>query len=305
MRNIFYTAGSHGKFVKYLFDCYDAEKILDVQFNNNGNSHNQSNNRSNKSYDVCSKNWEDFFEKESQVSQKHYAIQWEGIEQFYYVLQCYTDRGASLKGSGIELMEKDLISYEKTYGVNVEISFILKKNFNFECDVQGHPPRSVLRNYFLLSFFTYFEHDHWKKNKDLIESSYEKIHLSQIWNYTSLQEKLFKIFNKTLDFKHVHEQFLDKNMPFKQLNQVKIIIDAVEKKKNIEICNLNVISEAYILFLLEFKYFDVPFLLGNTFFKSTQEIIEYVYYFPNYMKKPNNLFHKHYKYFTRNIDVDI
>jgi len=305
MRNILYTAGSHGNFLKYLFNCYDAEKILDIPFNKNGNAHNQQSNQTNKAYDICNKNMLDSFEKESQITHKHYTIQWEGIEQFYYVLQCYVDRGAKLTEAGIELMEKDLVNYEKIYGVNVEISSVLKKNFNFNCDTQGQPPRNVLRNYFLLSFFTYFEHIVWKKNKDLINLTYEKIHLVEIWNYTALQKSLFKIFNKTLDFKHVHEQFLDKNMPFKQLYQVKTIIDAIEKKENIEICNLNTISEAYILFVLERKYFDIPFLLGNTFFKSTQDIIEYVDYFPNYMKKPNNLFHKYYTYFTRNNNVDI
>jgi hypothetical protein len=305
MPNILYTAGSHGNFLKYLFDCYDAGKILDIPFNKNGNAHIQQNNQTNKAYDICNKTTLEYFKKESQITHKHYTIQWEGIEQFYYVLQCYTDRGAALTGSGIELMEKDLINYEKIYGVDVEISSILKKNFNFNCATQGQPPRNVLRNYFLLSLFTYFEHTHWKKNKELMGLNYEKIHLVEIWNYTSLQEILFKIFNKTVDFKHVHEQFLDKNLPLKQLYQVKNIIDAIEKKENIEISNLNTISEAYILFVLERKYFDIPFLLGNTFFKSTQDIIEYVDYFPNHMKKPNNLFHKYYNYFTRNNNVDI
>jgi DNA-binding ferritin-like protein (Dps family) len=305
MRNILYTAGSHGNFIKYLFDCYDVGKILDMPFNKNGNSHNQSRNQLNRIYDICNKNNLESFIKESKITHEHYAVQWEGIEQFYYVLQCYTDRGAALVDSGIELMEKDLINYENIYGVDVEISSILKKNFNFNCAAKGQPPRSVLRNYFLLSFFSHFEHTHWKKNKELTESNYKKIHLFEIWNYSFLQEKLFKIFNKILDFKHVHEQFLDKNIPLEQLRRVKIIIDAIEKKENIKICDLNIISEAYVLFLLECKYFDIPFLSGNNFFKTTQEIIEYADYFPNYMKKPNNLFFKYYKYFTRHNNVDI
>ena len=304
MSNIVYTAGSHGNFIKYLFDCYEDEKLLlDNPFNKNGNSHNQKNSQNNKVYDFCNSTMFENFKKQSETTHENYAIIWKSTEEFYYILQCYTDRGGTLTTSGISLIEENLIEYEKIYGVDVTISSVLKKYFNFDCVTQGQPPRNVLRNYFLLSFFTYFEHTCWKNNKELAQTDYKKITLDEIWNYNSLQKKLFEFFNKNLNFKHIHEQFLDKNIPFKQLNQANIILNSIEKKENIKICKLNIISEAYILFVLEYKYFDIPFLLGNSFFNNTQEIVEYIEYFPTHMKKPNNLFHIHYTHFARGKNV--
>ena len=113
------------------------------------------------------------------------------------------------------------------------------------------------------------------------------------------------LLNKNLDFQRQHQEFLNKNTPLKQVEQINKILKSVEHKENVEITGLNTISEAYLLFALECKYFDIPFLIGNTFFKNTREIIEYVDHFPTYMKKPNNLFFKHYKYFTKNGNVDL
>ena len=280
--------------------------MLPLVFNKNGNSHQHADIKSNNiNYDICNLGVEVGFKNQSQETDDCYAIVWQGLEQFCYVLQCYTDRGGLLQTLGIELLETNLIEYEAVYGVPVSISTVLKENFNFDCKMMGQPPRGVLRNYFLLSFFNYFDNICWKKNNELIQSTYKKINLSEILDYNSLQQRLDVVFNKNLDFKLEHREFLNKNTPLKQVEQINKILKAVEHKENVEITGLNTISEAYVLFMLECKYFDIPFLLANTFFKNTQEIIEYVDYFPAHMKKPNNLFFKHYKYFTRNSNVDL
>lgn len=305
MRNILYSAGSHGNFLKYLFDCYDAGKMLDIPFNDNGNSHNQQENKINRIYDFCNQYTYNKFKKESQVDNENYGIVWRGFHQFYYIIQCYIDRGAGLKQSGIELLEKNLLEYEKVYGVDVYISQSLKNNFNFDCAVQGQPPKQVLRNYFLLSFFTYFEHVCWKKNNEIINNNSKKINLEDMWDSKKLQENMFVIFCKKMDLQSVHEKFILRNKPLSQLRKVVRILEAIEKKENFEITDLNVISEAYILFVLECRHFDIPFLLGDNFFFDTKEIIEYVKFFPNYMKTPNNLFRINHKYFSRDKNVDL
>jgi hypothetical protein len=42
MNIILYTAGAHGRFLKFLFDCYTQGEILKTPFNKNGNSHNHN-----------------------------------------------------------------------------------------------------------------------------------------------------------------------------------------------------------------------------------------------------------------------
>jgi len=310
MNIILYTAGSHGRFLKFLFDCYTDGKILQTKFNANGNSHNHINTaggikENTIAFDTCYEEQFLAWQKMSIQGKNIYGILWQGLEDFYYILQAYNSRGGLLTEEGITLIENDLIEYEKVYGPKVYITKTLKKYFNFDCEKLGQPPRGLLRNYFLFCFFTYFEHICWIKNKELSNLShqnYTTINIKQLLNYPSLEQFFYKIFNKKLNFQSVHEEFLDKNIPLKQLNKVKQILDAIHKGDSMEIVGLNVISEAYILFFLECKYFDIPFLLGDSFFGNTKEFYNYIKYFPNHMKKPNNLFHTHYKHFRRQED---
>lgn len=310
MNVILYTAGSHGKFLKFLFDCYTHGKILETNFNKNGNSHrhpviDKNNHAQTLAFDICSSDqyaaWQNF----SNETKNIYGILWEGIEEFHYIVQAYTSRGSALTEDGINLIENDLKKYENIYGTKVYIAETLKKYFNFDCEKLGQPPRGLLRNYFLLCFFKYFEHICWLKNKELSRLShknYKTINLKQLLDYTALEKFFFKIFKTKLDFQSVHQEFLNKNIPLKQLYKVKEILNAIDKGDSLDIVGLNVVSEAYVLFFLECKHFDIPFLLGDSFFGNTIEFYDYIKYFPNYMKKPNNLFHTHHKHFRRQKD---
>ena len=307
MNIILYTAGSHGRFLKFLFDCYTDGKILQTQFNANGNSHSHiktadSTKENTIAFDTC--NEAQFLAWQKLLTQGNniYGILWQGLEEFYYILQAYNSRGGLLTQDGISLIENNLIEYEKVYGSTVYITKTLKKYFNFDSEKLGQPPRGLLRNYFLFCFFTYFEHICWIKNKELSNLShqnYTTINVKQLLDYTALEQFFYKIFNKKLNFQSVHEEFLDKNIPLKQLNKVKQILDAINKGDSMEIAGLNIISEAYILFFLECKYFDIPFNLGNNFFTNTKEIKEYIDHFPAYLKKPNNIFQKYFKFYQR------
>jgi len=298
-KNIAYTAGCHGNFIKYLFDCHDANRVLATPFNTNGNSHRRDDmGGRNINFDVC--NDIDRSRFTQYKTSKNYAITWQGFDSFFYAMSAYTDRGGSLGPSGIALMEEDLDHYMTTYGVEVHIGKFLKKQLNYDIDLHGHPPRGVLRNYFLMSFYTHFDHVLWIRNNELQKSGYHKIKLLDILDVNALKLNLRSIFGFTLDINAVHETFMSKNLPYKQLQLVNSVLDDVTKKKVIKkISGLNVISEAYILFRLEIENFDIPFHIGNDFFMSIKDIVDYVDHFPECMKKPNNLFHLHYKHYQR------
>lgn len=312
MNIILYTAGAHGKFLKFLFDCHAQGEILKTPFNKNGNSHNhdiiyRDNIEKTFAFDVCYSEQYQTWKKMLNEEKKTYGILWQGLEEFYYVVQSFTDRGGVLKDAGIEMIENNLMQYENTYGAEVYITQALKEHFNFDCTKLGQPPRGLLRNYFLSTFFTYFKNVCWIKNEELSKltcKNYETIKLEQILDYNSLQQFFLNNFDKKLEFKDIHEEFLNNNTPLKQLHKVKDILNAIDKGENLEIVGLNVISEAYILFVLECKYFDIPFLLGDKFFSNTIEFCNYIRYFPNSMKKPNNLFHKYYKHFRRQENLE-
>ena len=300
LHNIFYTAGCHGNFLKYLFDCYNQRKLLPNPFDENGNSHLRQNHLDiNRNFDVC-------HDKEHKrltdniPKAENYVIVWQGLDWFFYAMTASVDRGAHLKQSGIDLLESDLVQYEKQYGVPVYISEFLKQHLDFDCHTQGQPPKSVLRNYFLLTFYKHFEHILWTRNNELRRTPYTQIPVSGILDYEYLSNKLNKIFSFELDFKEVHDIFLNKNVPLQQFKSVKKILQNINKNIDTKIKNLNVISEAFILFCLDVDNFDIPFSIGNDFFKNTKDINDYITYYPNYLKRPNNLFHKHYERYSRN-----
>ena len=297
-RKILYTAGCHGNFIKYLFDCHDAKEILPTPFNENGNAHDHSLENNNRNFDLCNKK---DFGLELKFKGKKYTIVWEGFDSFFYAMSSYTDRGGHLIQSGIQLVEHDLKQYEETYGVEVNISKILREHFNYDIDSNGQPPRAVLRNYFLLSFYTHFNHVLWLRNNELQHMESQKIKLLDILDANTLKSVLHDIFGYALDIDSVHKSFMTKNAPYQQLQLVKSVLTDVALKKDCreQIAKLNIISEAYILFCLDIKNFDIPFHIGNDFFRSTKDIAEYIDHFPEYMKNPNNIFYKEHKHYQR------
>lgn len=308
MRNILYTAGSHGNFIRYLFDCYDQKKIIEFDSNSNGNFHGHIEQQSNRCYDFSYGPMEQDYQKTYKPIDTNYVITWTGIREFNYVLQCALGRGGHLKLSGIDLLEQDVVAYESLYYGQTDlepkkISKILKNIFDFDCATNGKPPRALLRNYFLLVFIEHFDHISWKKNEQLKKTKYEIINLYDILNYDLLRSRLNKIFGYSIDFKQVHKKFLKENTPFQQQNQIDYVLSSIEQNKFKPIQGLNIVSEAFILFQLETQHFDIPFTFGNDFFKNTKDINEYIKYFPNYLKKPNNLFQQHYQIYKKNVDL--
>jgi len=295
-RKIFYTAGCHGNFIKYLFDCHDAGKILPMPFNENGNSHLRADTDHNTNIEVCSK---DDVSLVQDTNPDNYSIVWNGFDSFFYAMASYTDRGGHLKTSGIALLENNLKGYQNTLGVDVLIGQFLNEELNYDVDTNGQPPRSVLRNYFLMSFYTHFEHVLWKWNNRLQQTPYHKIHLNDILDADKLKTCLAGIFGASLQIDEVHKVFMSKNLPYKQFQQVISVLHDIHHKKDREISGLDVISEAYILFRLEIDNFDIPFHVGNDFFGTTQDVVEYIDYFPSYMKRPNNLFHNHHRHYKK------
>ena len=77
-----------------------------------------------------------------------------------------------------------------------------------------------------------------------------------------------------------------------------MLIKAVEDTEDWWISDLNVISEAFLIFYLEKKHYNIPFYV-NDFFIRTNDITEYIKYFPDYLKIPNKLFQKHWKYYKK------
>ena len=121
-----------------------------------------------------------------------------------------------------------------------------------------------------------------------------KLNIEIVLNYTKLKNFLEIPF----DFNEIHKKFIDENLSLVAYYKQKEILQAVKQNKDLPIRELDVITQAGILFELEKQFYDIPFFNLNFNFKNTKEIQEYITQYPNYMRRPNNLFMKHWKIYN-------
>jgi len=290
---ILYIPGSHGSFLKFLFDCYDQGKVLTFSTGETGNWHPMKDIKTNNFCLDMAFNAHVQQYKQMDFSKQEFRVVFDTYEEFYYIIQCVVDRGAGLSHrSGIALLEADIDKYQSDYGVPTPYKKIIKDFYGYN---NATVPRLILRNLFILIFMTHFNHVCWKLNDDFKKHGKNLIHLKEILDYESLKKRLDVVFGKSLDFASTHKHLLEKNNPYSQLLKVRKIIDAVETGKDIPINGLNTISEAYICFYFEKKHFSINFTLSNDFFKTTNELRMFIDHYPSYMTRPNNLFLEHWE----------
>lgn len=296
---ILYTAGGHGNFLRLLFDCYDSRAIKPFINNTAGNWHLNTYEAPRDTNNLCFDMAYDNMNKEYyEIDYQHdrFTIVFDTFEEFFYLVSCYVDRGGKLIDSaGINLLETNVAQYQKEYKSGADYVERFKKLFGVE---GGTIPRCTLRNYFILTFMTYFNHTCWKANDKLKKHEGTVINLKHILDYKKLKKQLDAIFNFELDFDTFHSNLLHNNRPYAQMLKVREIIFAVENKNNIDIEGLNTISEAFLCFYFEKKHYDINFNLSDGFFKTTNELRSYIEFFPPYMKKPNNLFLEHWRIYN-------
>tara|TARA_X000001388_G_C2165741_1_gene97901 strand:- start:168 stop:650 length:483 start_codon:yes stop_codon:yes gene_type:complete len=121
--------------------------------------------------------------------------------------------------------------------------------------------------------------------------------IEDIINYAKLKSFLQKELLVDLDFSDLHAEFLKKNRSLNEYMRATAIVDAVKNNQFVDTQGLSSVSEARILYELEKFYFDVPFFNIVDFFKNTKDIIEYVKFFPNFMKQPNKIYNQYYEMF--------
>jgi len=292
-----YSTGGHGRFLQYLVRCYVAGKILPTPFNKNGNSHNQDNEDDIcNAYDLLDKDMNKKFMNEVKAGKsKLITVYPDSNDDFLYQLKNTFDRVGNLTSSGIKLVEDDIVEYIRQTGAPLNWKQEFLQYYNIDMETQK-VPRMVLRNYFLFLMYTYFNHGIWT-SKQYLENFPSSLKVKQLLQYNEIKSFLDNFFQKNMDFKEIHQVFLQKNNVLSTIEKERQIIEAVENNVNLVITGLDVITEASILYRLEKKYFDIPFNLGNNFFTNTKEIKDYIDHFPVYLKKPNKIFQQYFKFY--------
>ena len=303
---VVHTPGAFGNFLGYIIDCHSAEKLLPSPFVESGASHDRPNEKT-QSFDLVVPKQQTQF---AQARDKTViGCVWDE-SYFPYILHAYygrTNYGQYGK-CGVAILEENFHQFTEMHDsqdVRQNIT-VIKDFFGFEINKETQKvPKHILRQFFWLQLFYQQDNKVTKvNNKIKLLSGVELLGIDSILDYNRLKFFLSTHFDFELDFKQVHEQFLERNKSLKDFNKSKQIVEAVKNNQNVDTRELSVIGEALVLYELEKYFFDIPFFNIVQFCDNTQQILDYVKYFPQVMKQPNKLYHQHYERFPP-LHVDI
>jgi hypothetical protein len=292
-KKLCFSTGMHGHFVEHLMYCYIEGKVLPLDFNQNGNAHNSrhgddpllGNRKEVVSWDLTKHEHYHKFEDNDKI----FGLVFEDRQEFYYCYRRSLDAAGDIKGSGIKLMCDNVHEWVRQRLVETNLLKDATTMYNYH-ETSGKIPRWILRNYIIFNLISYQEHAIWKSNKQIMNLAKYVMNLDDIFDYNRLKSKLDNCFGGNLDFKELHNNFLDANLNRSIMEKENQILKAIKRGASMSLKGLDVVSEARILYEVERRHFNLPFLIHDKFYEDTREIHEYIKHFPNYLKQPNKLF---------------
>lgn len=296
MTNIFHTPGAFGNYLAFLIDSKNSGELLGSPFTESGSSHARK--ETTVSCDIV---LSDNYNKFKKCTDNDIGVYWPD-EYFFYILHsAYGRTNSGQYGEcGVKKLQHNTWQWyvkhqAHTLNGNDLPLFLdnLKTFYGFDCNEHNQViPKSILRQCYFFYFTKHFKNKLYIKNKQIQENkTIRKISIETILDY----EKIKTFLGITFDFANIHLEFIAKNQSLKAYRQQHIITDAVKSKKAVTIPAMDVITEAGVLFALEKHYYDIPFYNLDFNFTDTKQLIDYIEHFPQYMKKPNNLFLEHWK----------
>ena len=295
---VYYTPGSFGNFLGYLIDCYNYKKILPSPFVSAGSSHGRYHHQ-HKTF-VYPINLDSEYKIFLEHKGEGIGLTWEPQYFFYILHAVYSRTNSGIFGDcGVKALQENFWKFYTRHEAPLlkywELLLVeLKKFYNFDCNEQNQVvPRLILRQLFFFYIANSENNMVTIRNKEILKRrDLQLIDIDIILDYKQLSYLLGVIFGYDLDFSELHKKFIEDNMSLKAFNLKNHIVDCVLKKVNEPIPEIDVVTEAGILFELEKYFYDIPFYNIPEFFKDTGSIITYIKGFPEFMKSPNPLFQK-------------
>lgn len=300
--NIAYIGGSHGAFLKYFIDRFSklTPSISESPFLPNGTSHSLSVNYSGyvNRYDIL--------DKYGNVK-NNYKLPLEF--QNYPAIYIIVDDESLLNFTRINYFREDDHEFTGTqiYDFKNYIKFSnnffllykdkIKNMYNIDMTKSDILPKLVVRDFFKFMFLNFSHNFHHLATKEIKKNLNEKtlpLLLSDIWNTEKFMKRMAeidKILNLQLDLgeqaKSLHIEFLNRITLYKTFNRVNNIINAVKTETNLDCCDLDLVEQGFLCAWIENNYKFIITPNTRDFFKNTEEIVEYIKFYPNHYKAMN------------------
>jgi len=300
--NIAYLGGSHGAFLKYFVDRFSklTPLISESPFLSNGTSHSLSINYSKQV------NRYTFIDTHGNVK-NNYKLPPEF--QNHPVICIIVDDDSLLNFTRLNYFREDDHEFTGTqiYDFNNSIKFsnkfiLLFKDkiqniYNIDITKTNILPKLIVRDFFKFMFLNFGHNSYYKATKEIKKNLNEKILpllLSDIWNTEKFLKRITeidKILNLQLDLgeeaKSLHIEFLNNIPLYKTFNRVNDIINAIKTESNLDCCDLDLVEQGFLCAWIENNYKFIITPNTRDFFKNTEEILEYIKFYPNHYKAMN------------------
>lgn len=300
--NIAYLGGSHGAFLKYFIDKFSklTPHISESPFLSNGTSHNLLVNYSGYV------NRYGFIDKYGNVI-NNYKLPPEF--QNHAAICILVDDESLLNFTRLNYSREDDHEFTGTqiydFKDNIKCSkkfFLLYKDkiqnmYNIDMTENNILPKSIVRDFFKFMFIDFNHNSHHLATKEIKKNLNEKtlpLLLSDIWNTEKFMKRIAeidKILNLQLDLgeqaKSLHIEFLNRISLYKTFNRVNDVINAIKTETNLDCCDLDFVEQGFLCAWIENNYKFIITPNTRDFFKNTEEILEYIKFYPNHYKSMN------------------
>lgn len=175
-----------------------------------------------------------------------------------------------------------------------EIILLAEQKFVIESFKNNHTSKMVAKELKKIEFHA--NENLWMKEYKKIKKdpSVYQFNIRCLFNKNILGEELHKI-SKHFDLKlEIDENWLENVVnkiitiePVPTIDRCNQVLEAINNKKNMPCEDLDIIEQAWIEVLLEKKHDSLLFPFGTNWFSNTDQINEFIYRYPSYLKHMN------------------
>ena len=297
-----YLGGSHGAFLKYFIDRFSdlTPSISESPFEENGTSHNRAVKYSGR---VDRRVFEDVHGNALNNYVLHNKTKPNIVIEIDDKTLMNFTRMFFTRKSDHELTSTYISAGKGQTSVLVDENFVaryrdsFKLLFNMDIHKQNAIPISLMRDFLKVTFLDKKQNrtlTSMQKIKANLSHNDQIISLKDIWNTDAFIHRMQQIsdalnLNLVLESEAVdlHNEFLSRRANHDTWNRVYTVIQAIKDGENMDCSTLDIVEQGYLSSWIEQNYDFIQTPLTRNFFSDTNEILEYVKYYPNYYKAMN------------------
>ena len=208
----------------------------------------------------------------------------------------FLDRWVTMRAGDFKVdVSKDLVNTHDKFLSNFPWTDKFKKYYNIDL-TKHRAPKFLLRDFYKLSFLDPDKNGFIMLDKVLRENKPAntfEFPVSSFWDkdkFIRVLEKMNNVLNLKIDINRcltTHDLFLNRLNFMDTKHRAVDVTEAIQNKQNMDIKNLDTVEQAYVSAWIEKNHKFVIVPQCDNFFHTTNEIIDWLKYYPQHYKAMN------------------